>query len=663
MAFLLSPLWSFSQGQPTDSCRIFNYQASNGHAIYLDNIPGAPSPRFVYDSAGATIYVFNDSIAQLTGIVTHESQPNLQWQVNIWLINLYEYNDWIALGRGYKVEEAPVAVVDSNKQDWTFLELDDSRSILTGVPGTTLDGDTLYLSHRPSNLEFGFQVGTGANAKNGEDGLSGWFSYTGAYSGVGDVNVNIDCDQPEPECDVSIDTAIVICDSLSSSFTVELHVSGTGTYDISDPDFLTVQQGGAGIYTFGPYPDSISISFVANDINISPCGDETNSLTADCSLDTCIVGIDSLYTECINDSSFQVMVTFSGVGNNFSVFDNLGSPPLVGLMPGTYAYGSYLNSTDVWITVIDSNYVDCNDTQGPVSADCTPQCEAGIDTAYTQCLSDSTFELVVVVTGNPGTNDGFYLYCIGGGTADSLGGVFADTIAIGNYPNGSFVRVEVTDFNFQSCIASVDSLTFSPDSAGQACNNSTSGLQSAGISNFEAMTYSEEVEISWMSARKDPGTHYYIERKIGSGPFERISMMTPTEMDLFTHTYEYTDKALEPNTYYSYRIKQVRPDGIKTLSEVIQTVIRGESEFMLGQVYPNPSRGLTKVKLNALETHRLTCDFMDMRGSVVSKSIVNTLGGTQELTLPTQGLRPGMYLVRLARENGQSYIRKLIITE
>ncbi|MEM8890071.1 MAG: hypothetical protein AAGD28_19000, partial [Bacteroidota bacterium] len=75
-----------------------NYQPVGGHSIYLDNLPGTTSPRFIYDSLGAPIYLFSDSSIQITGIVRHESDPNQQWQVNIWLKNYTEYPDWTAMG-------------------------------------------------------------------------------------------------------------------------------------------------------------------------------------------------------------------------------------------------------------------------------------------------------------------------------------------------------------------------------------------------------------------------------------------------------------------------------------------------------------------------------------------------------------------------------------
>ena len=81
--------------------------------------------------------------------------PTFNGIVDIWLINQRDFASWTALGRGIKVELAPQSVVSANQQNWVFYELDDTRSTLIGVSGTFYDGDTLNLSHRPSNFDFG----------------------------------------------------------------------------------------------------------------------------------------------------------------------------------------------------------------------------------------------------------------------------------------------------------------------------------------------------------------------------------------------------------------------------------------------------------------------------------------------------------------------------
>ncbi|MDW3647679.1 MAG: T9SS type A sorting domain-containing protein [Bacteroidia bacterium] len=914
LVFWLGTVSSLAQSQVSQLCSLDNFQASNGHSIYLDNLPGASSPRFVFDSQGGNLTIFNDGTANLTGRVQHESQPNLQWDVNIWLVNERDFATWTALGRGVKVELAPQSVVTANQQDWLFYELDDTRSTLIGVGGTFYDGDTLDLSHRPSNFDYGFQMGIGANAKNAMDGLSGWFFYSGAYTGIGDVNVNRDCSAPT--CDVEItdvtttcindstfnvsvsftgtgnqfeisdnqgrsplsglsagtymfssysnntnveiivsdmsiaacaDTADVVSndctpapvcdvaiDSLSSTclndttFEVSVYVSGTGNYTISDdqgsatqngvggvfvfgpyanntpvsftandasiancsdnagpisndcappppvcdvaidsiysvcitdstfevsvivsgagtltvrdnqgfpvqtgpagtytfgpyrnnlsnilivvlnPDIANCQEsliapaldcsppppvcdvaldsldsncltdstfevsfilggtgnytvsdnqgmsqnGAAGSYTFGPYLNNVSVSFTATDDSDSTCQASIGPITADCAPDTCAVTITDLVAECASDTSFAVMVTFTGIGNNFSISDNLGSTPMTGLGPGTYMFGDYFNSTDVFITVSDSSFAGCTSTLGPVTADCTPVpvCDVSIDTAYTECINDSTFEVVVTFQG---TGSLFQIF-------DNLGSpgvtnLAAGTYRFGVYPNGSQVQVTVLDFAIFNCFETTPPLT-------NTCDTTGTGLFT-GITNFVSSISGKNVDLSWESKLLDNGTYYEIEREDGAGEFTTIGMRMLSEMDLFENKYYFTDYAIEANKYFSYRIKQVKPDGEISYSALIKTIRLDQNELLIGEVYPNPSNGITRIKMNAGSPHRVSCELLDAKGALVSDSVINTVVGSQELVIPSNKLRPGMYLVRLTLENNKVFVRKLIITE
>ena len=664
MAGMLIPALGFSQAQIIEVCQLEDFQTPNGHGIFLADLPGGLAPEFLFDSLGGTLTIYSDSSAQLTGRVVHTGVASFEWDVNIWLINRMDFNTWTGLGRGVKIEQAPAAVVNANQQDWTFYELDSSRSILTGVPGATNAGDTLKLAHMPANLDFGFQLGIGSNAKNGNDGISGWFTYSGPYSGHGDVNANKSCSTPT--CDITLDSIIVECLPGDTSFQALLFVGGTGTYDISDDQGSPVQQGVSGNYTFGPYSDTLTVSFFASDVQNANCSDTLANISANCSVDSCSVTIDSVLTNCLTDSTFGLVVTISGVGNNFTISDDQGSTSITGLGPGTHPFGEYLNSIDVRVFVTDSSFVDssgaftCIDSLGPFTADCTPVCMVGIDTAYTQCATDTTFEVVVIVTGIPGSTDGFTLF---NDVGDTLTNISPDTIAFGLHPNGSFINIVVIDEAFgTSCTASWDSLTFVPDSANQVCD--TSSTNRAGrIRNFEMNLLSQGVELSWQTMATAPDMQFAMERRTSNSRFEVIDLQQMADMDVTDQDFSFRDYALEVNTHYYYRIKQIRSDGVKTFSSILSHIIMGESEVIFGQVYPNPSNGTANIKLNAVNKHRMSCDLMDIRGAVVSGTIVNTVEGAQEITLPVAGLMPGIYIVRFQLENGQTYVRKLMIRE
>jgi hypothetical protein len=81
--------------------------------------------------------------------------------------------------------------------NWSYYELVGGFSTMTGAGD--LAGDVLYVYHMPADYYFGFQVGIGANNKNCNNGLSGWFTYEGFVDGEqveghGDVNTDAECE-------------------------------------------------------------------------------------------------------------------------------------------------------------------------------------------------------------------------------------------------------------------------------------------------------------------------------------------------------------------------------------------------------------------------------------------------------------------------------------
>lgn len=164
-------------------------------SVFLGGIPGAVSDEYMFDSNGGMLTTFNDGSAQITGRVQMNGDTAAKWDVNVWLINKRDWAAWSALGRSYK-GNFPTAV--NNHMNWNYYEIDDTRATFTGVMGGSFAGDTITLTHRPSNMRYGFQIGLGANDKNAAFGASGWFFFSGAYSGIGDFNVNTSCRSPKP---------------------------------------------------------------------------------------------------------------------------------------------------------------------------------------------------------------------------------------------------------------------------------------------------------------------------------------------------------------------------------------------------------------------------------------------------------------------------------
>ena len=157
-------------------------------------LPGMiPGVAFWQFASGASFEEYADGTAHLSGSIYHPGNPDQTFLVDIWLEHGMNWTQWSALGRSYKDD---LNLAGTLYASWTYYELANGFATLTGTG--LLAGSQVHLTHFPVDYFYGFQSGLAANNKNAQDGLSGWFAYSGqvngnAVSGVGDVNVNKDC--------------------------------------------------------------------------------------------------------------------------------------------------------------------------------------------------------------------------------------------------------------------------------------------------------------------------------------------------------------------------------------------------------------------------------------------------------------------------------------
>jgi hypothetical protein len=161
--------------------------APSGFGMLLIGLPNSnmvnPNDWYTFEGVGGLFEAYSDGTATLKGIVQNTDSADWRWLVDMKFVNRRNWTDWSALGRSYK-GSFPEAV--QNHPNWDYYEIDNNNSRLIGID--RFMGDTLFLAHMPANYTYGLQFGIGANDKNGELGMSCWFTFSGAYSGVGDVN-------------------------------------------------------------------------------------------------------------------------------------------------------------------------------------------------------------------------------------------------------------------------------------------------------------------------------------------------------------------------------------------------------------------------------------------------------------------------------------------
>jgi hypothetical protein len=186
-------------GQITDNCTVSTAVGPGiDWAVWLPLLD-APSVAWNFTGDQSLIFYANGT-GRLTGTIQNSANPSWQMTVDMYFENGRDWTEWSALGRSYKND---LGLAGTNYLNWVYYELKPVFSHISGIG--LLEGSELSLQHLPSNFYFGFQSGVASNNKNANDGMSGWFSYSGTFngdvvSGNGDVNVDRSCSTVEQEC-------------------------------------------------------------------------------------------------------------------------------------------------------------------------------------------------------------------------------------------------------------------------------------------------------------------------------------------------------------------------------------------------------------------------------------------------------------------------------
>ncbi len=171
---------------------------NGGHAMWLSYYSQGQHARYYFVNNSGKLKEKSDGTATVTGLLQNSQDPTDQWEISIDLENKMSWAEWSALGRSYKDENG---YAGSQYISWSYYEMANSSKLI-GLSSN--QGIEKPLAHMPTDYRYGFQVGTGANNKNANFGISGWFFYDNRYgeSYQGDINMDVSgCMVSAPDTD------------------------------------------------------------------------------------------------------------------------------------------------------------------------------------------------------------------------------------------------------------------------------------------------------------------------------------------------------------------------------------------------------------------------------------------------------------------------------
>ena len=190
------------------------------HSVRMFNFPGDE----FYTTIDGMVTTYLDGTRHVEMTTVASSNPNAGWTVIADFSADMTWTEWDGQA-GYHSFKSDCGLGDHTLWHYSILQ---ASSQLIGWGDYA--GSELSMSHQPSNQYFGFQLGEGANNKNGEFGFSGWFYYNGTFNGEtimgsGDLFGDLNCCLPY---EITRDYTITDCSGNQETFGYTIDISGEG---------------------------------------------------------------------------------------------------------------------------------------------------------------------------------------------------------------------------------------------------------------------------------------------------------------------------------------------------------------------------------------------------------------------------------------------------
>jgi Secretion system C-terminal sorting domain len=188
---------------------------------------------------------------------------------------------------------------------------------------------------------------------------------------------------------------------------------------------------------------------------------------------------------------------------------------------------------------------------------------------------------------------------------------------------------------------------------------------SADMTPLEGHVEANVGRLSWQTLAERGTKYFEVERSIGDYThFEKIgTLQAHGEPDLATD-YAFDDPGFQAAKLNYYRVKEVDQNGEGGYTETIAL----QTEALLNEVsiiaYPSPLQigDALNLQIQSTKAQTLLIDLVDLQGRAVLQSKAIVEQGTNTLTLPSQALASGWYVVRATGSGLQAKQKIMVLT-
>ena len=209
----------------------------------------------------------------------------------------------------------------------------------------------------------------------------------------------------------------------------------------------------------------------------------------------------------------------------------------------------------------------------------------------------------------------------------------------------------------------LDGITsFSGGTGGFGVNDGGSSLPVELISFNAKAVDNQYIQLDWATATEINNDGFEVLRSTNGIDFERIAWMDGHGNSTETNEYVFRDHGVNKGVNYYYQLKQIDFDGQYEYFDIKTARLEGQTNFFIGALVPNPSKGNDVVSVNVETTtgEVMTVQIFDQIGAEVKKVTYMLFAAENGLDIDVSDLVEGTYFLTFETRMGKE-TRKLVV--
>jgi hypothetical protein len=171
---------------------------------------------------------------------------------------------------------------------------------------------------------------------------------------------------------------------------------------------------------------------------------------------------------------------------------------------------------------------------------------------------------------------------------------------------------------------------------------------------FTGLKENQINRLMWSTSSETNNKGFELQRSADGRNFSTIAFIaTKAERGNSSSSlnYSFSDEKPFAGTNY-YRLKQIDNDARTSYSSLV--TLKGNKNFSVSAVYPNPAKDEIKLSINADRDGKITYSIIDITGKILQQKAVNLASGNNNLNLNIAALPAGLYQIRILTESGET---------